>query len=67
MLSASVFVVLTTLVLALADILLGWRLPQPVRPALPIVLAVALGLALVIGVSAYGAPQKAEADEGERD
>jgi hypothetical protein len=48
-------VVLAVLVL---DLLGGPRLPQAVRPALPFVLAVGLGVALVLGVAGYGAPKR---------
>jgi len=56
--SVSIATVVLALVLLLADILIGWHLPQPIRPVLPIVLAAALCVALVLGVSAFGAPQR---------
>jgi len=50
-------VVLVLGLLAL-DLLADVRLPQPIRPALPFVLAAAFALALALGVGAYGAPRR---------
>ena len=49
---------LLALALMLADAFLGARLPQPWRGALPFVFAGGVGLALVLYVSAYGAPKR---------
>jgi hypothetical protein len=51
-------VAVLALVLLLLDIALGIRLPQPLRPALPFILAAGLALALAVGVGAYGTPQR---------
>ena len=55
---ASVALFVALLLLVLADILLGWALPQPVRGWLPWVLAASLALALTLGVGAYGTPSR---------
>jgi len=57
-LRASVAAFCVLLVAMLADVLLGLTLPQPLRSLLPLALAVSLCVALVIGVAAYGAPQR---------
>ena len=49
---------LLALALMLADAFLDVRLPQPWRGALPYVFAGGVGLALVLYVSAYGAPKR---------
>lgn len=55
---ATVVLTLVLMGALLADILFGWRLPQVIRPSLPIALAVALTVALAIGVAAFGAPRR---------
>lgn len=62
LLRAGVGMTLGALVLILLDVLLGVRLPQPFRMALPLVLAVGLFLALAVGVSAFGAPRRPGGD-----
>ena len=49
---------LLAVALMLADAFLGLRLPQPWRGALPLVFAGGVALALVLYVSAYGAPKR---------
>ena len=57
---ASVALFVLLLLVVLADILLGWALPQPLRAALPWALAASLALALTLGIGAYGAPSRPE-------
>ena len=55
---ASIALFVGLLLVVLADLVLGWALPQPLRGWLPWLLAASLALALTLGVGAYGAPTR---------
>ncbi len=54
----SIWMAVAAGILLVFDLIFGLRLPQPVRPAMPVVLAVGLCVALVLGVATFGAPSR---------